>query len=455
METSLKSIIEALVAPGRYVEVHFEESLPTLISYAGADLDSISQSGFTAGNIRFFEKGSWAFYSFNHNDFNKIKEEAQKILSVLSFIPSSSAFLKSSQTMNDKVILTPLKNPAQMSLEEKNNLIFNYNQILRKESRITTTKATYKDVLRKIHFANSEGSYIYQEKTFTGFSIYAMAKEGANVQQAFFSNAGYGGLEWVQNYEHEAENIVKTALDLLKAKSIEKGKYPVILDNRIAGVFAHEAFGHLSEADHLYENPDLLNMMQKGKVFGSPQLNIVDDGSLPDTAGYTPYDDEGVKGKKNYLVKDGKLKGRLHNRETAAKMQEELTGNARSLNPLYPPIVRMTNTFIDAGTEKKEALFDKMQDGIYCVDYIGGMTNLEMFTFTAGRAYRVKKGKIQELLKDVVLSGNVFETLHQITHIADDLKHFGTLGGCGKGGQSGLPVTIGSPHVLAKEVLIG
>ena len=147
--------------------------------------------------------------------------------------------------------------------------------------------------------------------------------------------------------------------------------------------------------------------------------------------------------------------GRLHSRETAARMQEGLTGNARCLNPLYPPLVRMTNTFIEAGTESKEALFEKMGDGIYCVDYIGGMTNLEMFTFTAGRAYRVKNGQIKELLKDVVLSGNVFETLHQITHAADDLKHFGTLGGCGKGGQSGLPVTIGSPHLLAENLLIG
>ena len=142
---------------------------------------------------------------------------------------------------------------------------------------------------------------MYQEKTFTGFSLYTMAKEGANVQQAFFSNAGYGGLEWVQNYEQEAENIVKTALDLLKAKSIEKGKYPVILDNRIAGVFAHEAFGHLSEADHLYENPDLLNMMQKGKVLVAPNLILLMMVLCLIHTVTPTYDDEGVKGRKTLL----------------------------------------------------------------------------------------------------------------------------------------------------------
>ncbi len=249
--------------------------------------------------------------------------------------------------------------------------------------------------------------------------------------------------------------MAKTSIDLLSASPSKKGKYDVILDPRIAGVFAHEAFGHLSEADFIYENPGMKKMMTLGREFGKEFLNIIDDGSMKNLSGYTPYDDEGIKADKTYLIKKGKLNSRLTSRETAATLEEPLSGNARALNPYYQPLVRMTNTYIDNGPHQKEELFASLKDGIYCVDYIGGMTNLEMFTFTAGRAYRVENGKVKELLKDVVLSGNVFETLGNITGVANDLKHFGSLGGCGKGGQSGLPVTVGAPHVLVKNVLVG
>ena len=91
-------------------------------------------------------------------------------------------------------------------------------------------------------------------------------------------------------------------------------------------------------------------------------------------------------------------------------MKEEVTGNARSINPGYQPIVRMTNTYIDNGQQRFEDLLASVDDGIYAVDYLGGMTNLEMFTFSSGYAYRIKNGKIGELLRDVNLSGNVFTT---------------------------------------------
>ncbi|HEO65773.1 MAG TPA: TldD/PmbA family protein, partial [Spirochaetes bacterium] len=296
--------------------------------------------------------------------------------------------------------------------------------------------------------------YVDSEKVFTGLALNAMAKDGMNVQRGFYTDAGYHGFEVVEGKEKECEEICKNACDLLKADSFEKGTYKVLLDPRISGVFAHEAFGHLSESDFLYENPAMQEMMALGREFGFDKLNIIDDATMPGLAGYVPYDDEGVQGKRKYLIKEGKLNSRLNSRETAFQLGEELSGNARSLTPLYPPIVRMTNTFIDQGDMNREELLSMMGDGVYCVDYTGGMTNLEMFTFTAGRAYEVKNGKIGRLLRDVVLTGNVFQTLKNIKGIGNDLEHFGGLGGCGKGGQNGLPVTVGGPHIYVEDVVI-
>src|SRR5258706_15793687 len=80
---------------------------------------------------------------------------------------------------------------------------------------------------------------------------------------------------------------------------------------------------------------------------------------------------------------------------------------------------------------------------------------LENFSFTAGWGYMIRDGKVAELVKDVVLAGNLFQTLDRIDHIAGDFTWNQMGGGCGKGGQFPLPVTEGAPHVRIEEALIG
>ena len=169
----------------------------------------------------------------------------------------------------------------------------------------------------------------------------------------------------------------------------------------------------------------------------------------------TKYDDEGVKTKKNYLIKNGVLNGRLHSRETAKKMNEKPTGNARALNYRFKPIVRMTNTYIDNGKIPFKDLISGIKKGIYAKKFFGGNTTFEMFTFSAGEGFMIRDGKIAEPVKDVVLSGNLFTILSNIEGIGDDLKMIEAAGGCGKGGQSPLPVSFGSPHIRIKKVVVG
>ena len=79
---------------------------------------------------------------------------------------------------------------------------------------------------------------------------------------------------------------------------------------------------------------------------------------------------------------------------------------------------------------------------------------MEMFTFSAGEAYMIRQGKIAELLRPVVLTGNVFTTLQSIDAIGNDLE-MNQGGGCGKGAQMPLPVSNGSPHIRINRCLIG
>jgi TldD protein len=182
---------------------------------------------------------------------------------------------------------------------------------------------------------------------------------------------------------------------------------------------------------------------------------VIDTGIPTGLAGHIPFDDEGIPPAETRLITGGLLSGRLHSRETAEKMDEAPTGNARALGVMLQPIVRMTNTYIENGAHDRDAILDSAGNGIYAAGVIGGQTNLEMFTFTSGCGYEIKNGKMGKMYRDIVLSGNVFTTLGAIEMIGNDRVMYGGLGGCGKGGQGPLPVSFGGPHLLIRDVLIG
>jgi TldD protein len=96
-----------------------------------------------------------------------------------------------------------------------------------------------------------------------------------------------------------------------------------------------------------------------------------------------------------------------------------------------------------------------MDHGIYACGLRGGQTDMEMFSFAAEEAFAIRNGRLAERLRDVVLTGNVFDTLMRIDAIGSDLRFYGGLGGCGKADQSPLRVSDGGPHVRIRDVVIG
>jgi TldD protein len=193
--------------------------------------------------------------------------------------------------------------------------------------------------------------------------------------------------------------------------------------------------------------------MVLGKTFGPKHLSIVDGAAIPGFRGSYRFDDEGTPSTRTDLIREGVLVGRLHSRETAAKMGEEPTGNARAISYAFPPIVRMTNTLIEPQDASFEDLLEGIDDGVYVKNWYGGMTTMEMFTFSAGEAYAIRNGRVEEMVRPVMLSGNLFTTLQNIDAIGNDLD-MNQGGGCGKGGQSPLPVSNGSPHIRIRKCLV-
>ncbi len=437
-----------------YTEIRIEGVTSSWANFRGEELDNIGSSRTLGGIVRALVKGGWGYATFN--DISALETRVREACESARLAGKEESRFAEVAPVIDEITATLEKDFRQISLSEKKSVIEEYNKIiLGYHDKIETSNVSYSDNFKKVWYGNSEGTYIEDERPDAGVGISATAREDDNVQRGFESVAGSTGFQIIEGLQEKAEAAARRSVDLLSAPPVTGGKYTVIVNPRLAGVFAHEAFGHLSESDLVYENERLKELMVLGKRLGSDILNIIDDGTISAQRGTHRYDDEGVKTGKNYLIKDGILVGRLHSRETAAKMGEQPTGNARAIGYQHQPIVRMTNTYIDKGDATFEDMIRDIKLGLYAIDMVGGQTAMEMFTFSAACAYMVRDGKIAELVRDIVLTGNVFETLMNIDMISDKIEWPPVGGGCGKGGQSPLPVGLGGPHVRIQNVVVG
>lgn len=440
------------------MEIRLEKNERNFIQFEGKDLSSFSSKSEYGGNVRVYYRGGWGFISFN--DLTRLEKFAEEAY--------NQAVLISSARKNDYLPLAPvspctkdimtdiLTDPAKVSVTDKLRQLENYNrQVLGFGPQIVSSRSTYFDQVTHRDLLTTDGVSISRSALDIGGSVIAIGRENDITQQYAVGFGSSNDYAVFLNLDDEIKEACETVVSLLRAPKVKPGSYPVICDHVLGGVFVHEAFGHLSEADSTAENKKLREIMQIGRQFGQDHLNIYDTGLTLGARGYTPYDDEGVEGTKQYLVKNGRLCGRLHSRETAAKMGEQATGSARCISYRYPPICRMRNTVIEQGNSSFEDMIKDINLGVYAVKSKGGQTNGEMFSFAASKGYMIRNGKIAEMVRDVNLSGNVFTTLANIDMIGNDQTLRDSGGGCGKNDQFPLPVSHESPHIRIQNVVVG
>ena len=437
-----------------YLAIRLEEAEGTDILLRGEKVESLSEGLSIGGQVRACYKGGWGFASFNQLD--TLAERIEEAIAASLLVGDEETLLAPVEAVQ-AICALPLTgtDPREISLIQKKELCDRYNQILRTtDPKITTTSVRYSDSAQKIIIATSDGTLIQQSWVDMEMRFAATARNGETVQTGRETSGSRKAFEDLTNLDEQVRSAALRAVDALSLPPVKGNTYTVVIDPILTGLFVHEAFGHLSEADMAYENPDILEVMSMGRRFGPAELQIFDGAAPEGHRGSYLYDDEGTPATTTQLIKDGVLVGRLHSRETAGKLGETATGNARCLNYHYPPIVRMTNTWIERGNTPVADLFTGIKNGVYARNWLGGMTNGEMFTFTAGEAWMIRNGKLAEQVRDVTLSGNVFKTLADIEAIGDDF-YWDESGGCGKGGQSGLPVGCGGPSLRIKNVVVG
>jgi TldD protein len=436
----------------KFYDCRIVEGSSTSIILDNGKIEEISKNFTQGAGVRALCGGSWGYTAVEGEiDLRKGVEAASKLaFSMNANTPREDIELAAVNSPEIKNLPEISIDPRDVAIEEKVDLLKGI-EANAKIKGVHSTKVSYLESEFKIEYRSSDGLECTYELLNVGFSVSAVASENGMYQAGRESRFGYGyELFEKENVMELANRAGNTAVELLKAKSPKGGEMPVVLDQELAGVFAHEAVGHASEADLVLEGDSILEN-RIGEQIASPLITIIDDPTLHEF-GYYPFDAEGAQSKRTEIIKDGIFSSYLHSRETAAKLGGT-PGNSRAQG-YSMPVVRMSNTFIDNRDAKFEEMLEEVRDGMYLIGSRGGQVNTGegIFQFNAEKGYLIKNGELTELVKDVSLSGKTLEILNHVTLVGNDLKM--TAGRCGKGGQL-VPVSDGSPHIAISKALIG
>ncbi|NWF96476.1 MAG: TldD/PmbA family protein, partial [Candidatus Thorarchaeota archaeon] len=355
--------------------------------------------------------------------------------------------------------------PRDVALSEKVDLVNRVVESARASMKNSVNiTGMYGELYGPKYIASSDHTRITWDLLVTDLRVRATAKTDRG--ELVMGTEGIGGSYGLEQFKEESSTpeslgrlAAEHANEQLEAKSCPAGKFRGLVENRLAGVLAHESFGHLSEADFVVTGGSPLTG-KTGAQLGTEHVTIVDGGrvDVKKHGGlWLPYDDQGITTGKTIVMDKGVLRHYLHSRGTAKRLGQEPTGNARAVDFTFSPIVRMTNTYFAAGDLSEEEALELLDTGVYAIQSFGGQVSGDgSFLFSAARGYWVENGEKKYPIREVALSGNILDLLGRVMGATRDLRiTSGYFGGCGKGAQVPLPVGLGGPMMVIDGIVFG
>ena len=431
---------------GFYADIRIEDRSSTAISYKAGLLEEMKTRLDRRAFLRVYDGALWYYASVT--DVDHLQKTLDGLYAAAKENPNilEDPVVRRFERNVDELFLFGGCSVRDVPLEDKQSLLLSYLPLLGEDACVRMAEGRYLDRNSQFRFLSSLGADLRFDYQTCGLAFRCSMAEGEKKYTGHWQKGGtrFDELRGLES-EIRAAAAERSAF-LRESVPAETGKFPVVLSPEAAGVFAHESFGHKSESDFMLSDESMKEEWQLGKAVASPILSIADCGEIPG-AGYVPYDDEGSRARKNYLIRNGVLAGRLHSAQTAAALDEGMTGNARAMDCGYEPIVRMTTTYIEGGELDFDALIAPIERG-YFIKTIRHGSGMSTFTLAPSLAYEIVNGKLGRPVQISVLTGNVFETLGLIDGLTKEVEFLSFVtGGCGKMEQWPLPVGFGGPYV--------
>jgi PmbA protein len=275
--------------------------------------------------------------------------------------------------------------------------------------------------------ANSNGVGAADEGTVVECSLAAIGREGSEVTpecvEFNFEREYDIDPEWV------GREAARLAASALRAKRIETGTMTVVFTQFALQQLLYYTLMRAVSADYVQRNQSALKG-RVGKMIGAECVTVHDDGLLEGGIRTGRFDGEGVPQQKTVLIEKGVLRGFVYDNYTAGKEGRASTGNGSRAGYLSTPSVDETNFHILNGGKSAEQLVSGLDKGLLVYSVQGAHTSNPVscdFSVVATPAWLVKGGEVGHAVRAVMLAGNVFEVLKNVSEVADNSRKVGQL----------------------------
>ncbi|MDP3703072.1 MAG: TldD/PmbA family protein [Candidatus Omnitrophota bacterium] len=408
-----------------YADVRYEHLLHESLLVEQGRVSSVSLHESAGIGIRVLLNGSWGFASTPHLAPAQLKQAVShaiglaRAVSSINTQPRPLALVEPARGVHrSRYTIDPFDVPLSKKLDY---LLWANTSLLGPEA-ITQATSHMDFYKRRKLFCSTEGADVEQLLIESGAGLEVIAQHGHEVQSRSFPNSHNGalaqaGFEYVKQLDlvGGAKTAQTEVLQLLRAKPPRAGNTILILDPTQVVMQLHESCGHPTELDRAlgqelsyaggsFLQPELLGTLR----YGSPEVTIVADATIPGGVGSFSVDDEGVPARRVDLVRKGLFVGYLSSRESAAQLGLASSGGAmRAEGWDVPPIIRMTNVNLEPGTATLPQLLRGIKHGyLLSTNKSWSIDDKRLnFQFTTEIGWEIEDGTLGALVKNPLYTG--------------------------------------------------
>jgi TldD protein len=441
-----------------YTDVRIGRYLNQFVITREDKVENIVNTESYGMGIRVIANGGWGFAATDKLDNDSIAKASELAVSIAkenSRLLSEPVRLAPQKGLGEVSWKAPIeKNAFEVPMKEKVDLLLGVNDAAIKGGANFINSFLF-IVNEQKYFASTDGSYIDQDihRIWPTFFITKIdsATGKFETRNALSSPMGMG-YEYLyarpQDKIKGVTTLYKDRYDMLEdakagaaqaaekitAKSVEPGKYDLILDPSHLWLTIHESTGHPTELDRVlgyeanFAGTSFLTLDKwesKKFNYGSKIVNIFADKNQVGSLGAVGYDDEGVPCGRWDVIKEGVLVNYQAIRDQAHILGlKESQGCCYADNWSSVQFQRMPNISLQAGKEKKsiDDLIKGVEKGIYIIGDGSFSIDQQRYNFQFGGQlyYEIKNGKIAGMLKDVAYQSNTQEFWNSCVGIADE-----------------------------------
>ncbi len=448
-----KALAAALERGGEFADLYAERRASMSLSLEDGKLEKIARGLDAGASIRVIRGRSISFVSTEKTDERSLIEAARLAGEAVRGGGSNIAPLAALAPASVHTIEVP---PDSVAAGEKAKLLRAADRAARAMGpEVVQASIGFSDDISHIMIANSEGCLAQEERARVRLIARVVASREGVLQTGYDSIGALKGMELFAagSAERLGASAAEKAITMLDSRPAPSGKMAVVMHRGFGGVLFHEACGHGLEADAVEKGASVF-AGRVGERVASGLVTLIDDGSIANEWGSGSFDDEGVPTRRNILIEKGVLKGFMFDRLRARSAGAVPTGNGRRQSFRHPPIPRMTNTFILAGSAVADEIIAATEHGFFAKTLSGGQVEPATgdFVFGVSEGYLIENGKVSYPLRGATLIGNGLTAMKNVDMVAGDFEM--NIGVCGKDGQ-GVPVGSGQGTLRILNMTVG